>query len=212
MKPQNVLLDENGNAFLTDFGIAKLLTETSALTQSGMAMGTPAYMAPEQWRGEQVDGRIDTYALGVMLFEMLTGRLPFSGDTPFSMMHMHVYEAARSLQSTRPDLPAALQQVVERAMAKNREDRYASAGELAAALHGAIGGMPVPVAPPPPIPADLTAPQPAGSSSGLAPAMRGVTPPRTSGAAPGLTPTRTPGGTPWPAKRKSRPRAGVFRS
>ncbi|MCC7206218.1 MAG: PD40 domain-containing protein [Anaerolineae bacterium] len=198
MKPQNVLLDENGNAFLTDFGIAKLLTETSALTQSGMAMGTPAYMAPEQWRGEQVDGRIDTYALGVMIFEMLTGRLPFSGDTPFSMMHMHVYEAPPSLQSARPELPPALQQVIDRAMAKDRDNRYASAGELAAALRGVIGGYGAPVAPPPtPIQADLTAPVPAGSALGQTPAMRGATPSRPATAAsPGMTPTRTPGGTP----------------
>ncbi len=92
LKPQNILLDETSSAFLTDFGLAKLLNSDSALTQSGMAMGTPPYMAPEQWTGKPVDARTDIYALGVLAYEMLSGRLPFNADTPFQLMHMHVYE------------------------------------------------------------------------------------------------------------------------
>jgi serine/threonine-protein kinase len=142
LKPQNVLLDEERNAFLTDFGIAKLLSETSALTQSGTAMGTPAYMSPEQWRGQNVDGRADIYALGVMLYEMLAGRVPFTGDTPYSMMHMHVFEALPNIRTARPDLPQAVQSVLSKSMAKDRDGRFSTAGELANAFKAALAGVP----------------------------------------------------------------------
>ncbi|MCS6872985.1 MAG: serine/threonine protein kinase, partial [Anaerolineae bacterium] len=131
------------NAFLTDFGIAKLLSETSALTQSGMAMGTPAYMSPEQWRGQNVDARADIYALGVMLYEMLAGRVPFAGDTPYSMMHMHVFEPLPNVRSTRPDLPEAVQHVLARSMAKDRDQRFATAGEVASAFRAALSSAPL---------------------------------------------------------------------
>jgi serine/threonine-protein kinase len=157
LKPQNVLLDEDKNAFLTDFGIAKLLGETSALTQSGMAMGTPAYMSPEQWRGQNVDARADVYALGVMLYEMLAGKVPFTGDTPYSMMHMHVFETPPSIRSFRPDLPDSLQNVLNIAMAKERDQRFGTAGEVANAFKAALAGMPIGAAADT---ADLTAPVP----------------------------------------------------
>jgi serine/threonine-protein kinase len=140
LKPQNVLLDENGNAMLTDFGIAKLLTETTSLTQTGMAMGTPAYMAPEQWRGEPVDARSDIYALGVMVFEMLSGRVPFSGDTPFSLMHMHVYDQPPSIRSVKPGVPVGVEAVLDKALAKMPDQRFTSAGELSAAFQQALSG------------------------------------------------------------------------
>ncbi len=82
LKPNNILLDLEGNAYLTDFGIAKMEKSDTNLTASGMIMGTPSYMAPELWRGEPADTRVDIYALGIMLYEMLTGKLPFSADTP----------------------------------------------------------------------------------------------------------------------------------
>lgn len=146
LKPQNVLLDRMGNAFLTDFGIAKLVNATMALTQSGLAMGTPAYMPPEQWRGEPVDGRSDIYSLGVMLFEMLSGRLPFNGDTPFKVMHQHVYEDLPPLRSFRPDIPGGVEAVLRTAMSKDREQRYQSATQFAAAFRASLS---TPVAPPP---------------------------------------------------------------
>jgi len=139
LKPQNVLLDNDGNGFLTDFGIAKLLSSTSALTQGGSAMGTPAYMAPEQWRGETVDGRADVYSLGVMLFEMLSGSMPFESDTPFRMMHMHIYEQPRSIYSLMSDIPRGVDEIIEKALAKNPEERYSSAGQLAAAFFEVMG-------------------------------------------------------------------------
>jgi serine/threonine protein kinase len=168
LKPQNVLLDENGNALLTDFGIAKILGETTVLTHTGMAMGTPAYMAPEQWRGESVDARTDIYALGIILFEMLTGRLPYQAETPYSMMHMHVYESLPPICTIRPELPVGVERVLNKAIAKKREQRFDSAAQVSAAFNSAIAGdalseLEIPATPepaetivevtPPPVPA-----------------------------------------------------------
>lgn len=136
LKPQNVLLDSQGNAFLGDFGISKLIHETT-LTQSGMTMGTPAYMAPEQWQGGTIDGRTDIYALGVMLFQMLSSQLPFNGDTPFRVMHMHIYESPPSLHALVPNIPLAVEKVVEKAMSKAQDQRYTTASEMAAAFREA---------------------------------------------------------------------------
>jgi tRNA A-37 threonylcarbamoyl transferase component Bud32 len=162
LKPQNVLLDEERNAFLTDFGIAKLLSETSALTQSGMAMGTPAYMSPEQWRGQAVDARADIYALGVMLYEMLAGKVPFAGDTPYSMMHMHIFQAPPNIRSVRSDLPSAVQDVLNKSMAKDRDSRHGTAGEVAAAFKAALSGAPLSLSASSEA-ADVTAPVPVGA-------------------------------------------------
>ncbi|HVO44619.1 MAG TPA: protein kinase, partial [Aggregatilineales bacterium] len=137
LKPQNVLLDDQQNAFLTDFGIAKILSAT-VMTRTGTAMGTPAYMSPEQWQGQSLDARSDIYALGIMLYEMLTGRLPFNADTPFSLMHMHIYQSPSPVRSVRPDLPAGIEPVLQKALAKDREDRYTSAGALAEAFKAAL--------------------------------------------------------------------------
>src|SRR6185369_11219638 len=144
LKPVNILMDEQGNAFLTDFGIAKLAQSGTILTQAGMATGTPAYMAPEQWRGEPVDARSDIYALGIVLFEMLTGNIPFTGETPFRIMHMHIYEGPPSIRQLKPGLPRGIDQVIAKALAKDREERYASAGEMAAAFKAALSGQPAP--------------------------------------------------------------------
>lgn len=144
LKPQNVLLDESGNAFLTDFGIAKLLSvESTALTAGGMAMGTPGYMAPEQWYGDQVDSRADLYALAVMAYEMLTRRIPFSGDTPAVLMYQHLNEPPAPLRKVRPDLPLGLEKTLIKAMAKQPDQRYQSAGEFATAFREALKGKKV---------------------------------------------------------------------
>ncbi len=141
LKPPNVLFDDAGNAFLTDFGIAKILSETTALTQSGTVMGTPAYMAPEQWRRGAVDSRADLYALGIMLFEMLTGHVPFEADTPYQMMFAHIQEPPPPIRSLRPDLPPALEAVIQKALAKDPERRFQSAGEMASAFRLALAGQ-----------------------------------------------------------------------
>lgn len=143
LKPQNVLLDERGNAILTDFGISKVIGGT-ALTMSGVSMGTPAYMAPEMWSGQPLDARTDIYALGIMLYEMLTGRLPYQADTPMAIMGQHVNAAPPDVRALRPDLPAGVADVIRTAMAKRPDDRYQSAKELAAAFRIALTGAPAP--------------------------------------------------------------------
>src|SRR5258708_4412316 len=141
LKPQNVLLDESGSLFLTDFGIAKALDETTGLTHSGKVMGTPSYMAPEQWQGKTIDARADVYALGVMLFEMLGGEVPFKGDTPFTLMYMHLNDPPPSLRSLRADIPPEIEQVVKGALAKSPSDRFRSAGAMAKPFRGALEGQ-----------------------------------------------------------------------
>lgn len=133
-KPSNVLLDEYGNVHLTDFGIAKVSEQTIELTKTGMAVGTPAYMAPEMYRKGEVTGAADVYALGVTIYEMLAGVLPFDADTPAQMMMSHLNDPVPSVRAIRPDLPNEVRWVIERAMAKHPDMRHQSAGELARAL------------------------------------------------------------------------------
>lgn len=144
LKPANVLIDAQGNAFLSDFGIAKTTEQEVSLTGTGNVIGTPNYMSPEQGLGEKVDARSDIYALGVMLFEMLTGQVPFSGDNPMAVMLRHVHDVPPDPSSLRPDLPQAVSNVVLRALAKRPDERYQSAGELARALEQALSGEAVP--------------------------------------------------------------------
>ncbi|HMM29574.1 MAG TPA: serine/threonine-protein kinase, partial [Aggregatilineaceae bacterium] len=140
LKPTNVLLDNLGNAYLTDFGIAKMLGggPTTGLTATGAVMGTPTYMAPEQWRAEPIDGRTDIYALGVIVYQMLVGQVPFAAETPHGLMYQHLDMEPPRPHSVKPDLPLSIEPVIDKALAKRPEDRYASAGELAAALEQAI--------------------------------------------------------------------------
>jgi serine/threonine protein kinase len=143
LKPTNVLLDEAGNAYLTDFGIARLTNTTSGLTQTGNVIGTPAYMAPEQWRDEELDARTDVYGLGVMVYIMLTTHAPFEARTAHSMMYQHLDQPPPSLQEHVPSLPEAVNDVVMHALAKNPAERYASAGEFAAAMRRVLDTIPV---------------------------------------------------------------------
>lgn len=133
LKPENVMLDAQGRAVLTDFGLAKFVTEAisrTILTQSGAQIGTPAYMAPEQWKGEAADVRSDVYGLGLLLYEMLTGSMAFKADNGYDLMHKHLYMPPPSLRKERPDLPLALEGVIRRALAKDRIERYQSMAEL----------------------------------------------------------------------------------
>ncbi len=149
LKPHNVLLDEEGSAVLTDFGIVKLLREATSLTQSGSTIGTPAYMAPEQWRGQAVDARTDIYALGIILYELLAGRLPFVADTPFTMMHLHVNEPPPPLRSLNPYLPSGVEPVLDKALAKDPDRRFESASALAQAFKAALASPELPLQTPP---------------------------------------------------------------
>jgi eukaryotic-like serine/threonine-protein kinase len=134
LKPGNILFDQNNEAYITDFGIAKIAEGGKSVTGQALTVGTPDYMSPEQARGEPLDGRSDVYALGIMLFEMLTGRLPYAADTPLAMAYKHVNEPLPHVLDSQPTLPSGCQAVVERAVAKRREDRFPTAGAMAEAL------------------------------------------------------------------------------
>ena len=140
IKPQNIVVDPNGFLKVMDFGIARLANrpQGKGLTEAGMAIGTPDYMSPEQLSGMELDPRSDLYATGVVLFECLTGRLPFEAETPWSLIAKHIESEPPSPSTMNADVPDALAQVVLRAMAKDRERRYQTAGELYDALE-AIG-------------------------------------------------------------------------
>ncbi len=142
VKPSNVLLDENEWVQLADFGLAKLLEGDQVLTGSGLSIGTPAYLSPEQGQGETIDRHADIYSLGVMLYEMVTGRLPFTAETPMGVIIKHIYEPPLPPRTLNPAIPEALEAVVLKSLAKPVEERYHSAGELARALQQAIAVAP----------------------------------------------------------------------
>jgi len=137
VKPGNVMFNELGEVVLTDFGIVKAAQEVK-LTATGAAMGTAEYMAPEQVEGKPVDARADQYALGIIAFEMLTGRVPFEGETVTAVLHKQVYEPPPSILAFRPDLPRAVEGVMNRALSKSPDKRYASCGEFVKALEPAL--------------------------------------------------------------------------
>jgi serine/threonine protein kinase len=134
VKPNNVLINRDGRPLLTDFGIAKALGESKGLTRTGTAIGTPEYMAPEQIQGQQVDGRTDIYALGIVLYEMLVGWAPFSSTTPVAALYKQVNEPPPPLRQANINVPSWLDAVVNKALAKRPQDRYQHAGEFAEAL------------------------------------------------------------------------------
>ena len=143
VKPANMLVDvvpgRPGHVYLSDFGLSKTATSSAMLTQAGHFMGTLAYVAPEQIGGQTADGRADQYALACSAFELLTGAPPFSRDEPTALMYAQVSEPPPALTSRRPDLPAAADGVLARALAKPPADRYATCREFADALRGALG-------------------------------------------------------------------------
>ena len=137
VKPQNVLIDEEGSAKVTDFGIARTLDE-EGLTADGRVLGTTDYVSPEQALGQAVTGQSDLYSLGIVLYEMLTGEVPFKGENQIAVAMKHVREALPDVQAKRPEVSAALASVVDRATAKRREDRYGDDAELIADLEDVL--------------------------------------------------------------------------
>jgi serine/threonine-protein kinase len=141
IKPQNVMLDHDGNVKVTDFGIAR--AKDSGMTEVGSVLGTAQYLAPEQAQGQQVDERSDLYSVGIVLYEMLTGTVPFKGDTAVTVALKHVNEAPPEPSQIVPGMPYALNQIVLKAISKDRNARYQTADEFARDLRSALAGGPL---------------------------------------------------------------------
>jgi len=142
IKPHNILITADGRAKVTDFGIARAAT-TSTLTHSGTIMGSVHYISPEQANGEAAGEKSDIYALGVVLYEMLTGRVPFDGPTPLAVVMKHVQEEPAPVRQLNPAVPEAVERIVMRCLRKPAEDRYPNAGALVHDLEAALKGLPV---------------------------------------------------------------------
>jgi hypothetical protein len=191
IKPANILIGDSGHAMVADFGIARAFGgDPSATTATGTGVvGSPAYMSPEQWRGEKVDGKADQYALGILAFELLTGRRPFADASMQELLRMHLAENPPDIISFRGDLPPHLTDTIRRAMSKEPADRYPTAMAFVNALAGEAGTRPQPGVParapavgvssakttvkqPTPMPAAKTVP--VGRRAPVAPAAAGV--------------------------------------
>jgi len=140
VKPQNVLLDESGTAKVTDFGIARSLDLGEGLTETGTLLGTSDYIAPEQASGQPVDARSDQYSLGALLYELLTGEVPYRADSFMAVAMRHLRDPVPSVRERRPDVPERVDEIVARAMAKRPEDRFPSTEAMVAAIEAALAG------------------------------------------------------------------------
>jgi len=179
LKPENIFLTNLGGIAdyvkVLDFGLAKVTERemrpgSLILTQEGMVFGTPEFMSPEQARGEKLDGRSDIYSLGIILYELLTGKLPFDANQPMEFIQRHIKDPPIPLSKRAPgrNFPPALEAVVDKALSKKPEDRYASATELGQALRDSIA--PPQSQPPPPMTSQPPAPPPSSSTPSFSPA------------------------------------------
>ncbi|WP_369386446.1 protein kinase [Streptomyces sp. CG1] len=147
IKPSNIMLTGPDTVKVLDFGIAKAFTEAATrITGSGAAIGTPAYLSPEQISGAEIDHRADLYAMGCLLHELLTGQTPFRGDSPFAVMHQHLYAEPEPVTRFRPQVPPAVESVILRALSKDPAERFADAGQMRAALVDALTQASMPTA------------------------------------------------------------------
>jgi serine/threonine protein kinase len=227
VKPSNILITQSGEPMLTDFGIAKILDlgPGHTLTSTGVGIGTPEYMAPEQGMGQEVDARADVYALGVVFYEMVTGRRPYVADTPVAVMFKHIMDPLPSPSQYAPGLPEVVEQVLIRSLAKQPADRYQTMELFVEALETLAGSAtrideplqppatvidpspdPLPIrepasTPPPPLPTPAGGWQPPASPmrAGSIPSMQPqAVPPPPPGAARHIQP---PGGALYPPAR-----------
>lgn len=140
IKPSNILLGSDGSIYLADFGLARIASAGASTISGDMIMGTPHYISPEQARGElKLDAGTDIYSFGVILYELIVGRVPFMADTPFSIIHDHIYTPLPLPSTVNPNVPESVQRVLLKALAKERKDRFASVKDMVAAIHTAIG-------------------------------------------------------------------------
>lgn len=165
VKPGNILLDGDW-VLLSDFGLAKIMADSSELTGAGTGLGTPLYMSPEQAKGTAVDHRTDIYALGIILYEMLTGQVPHRGETPMGTVIKRISEPLPMPRAINPQISPAIEQVLLKALATNPEQRYSSAGQLSVDLNAAIAKIAVSPAPP----VDAVSPAAPKKSGGFHPA------------------------------------------
>jgi beta-lactam-binding protein with PASTA domain/tRNA A-37 threonylcarbamoyl transferase component Bud32 len=168
IKSSNIMLTSSGQTKVTDFGIARALggDGEQTMTQTGMVIGTAAYLSPEQAQGNPVDPRSDVYSLGVVLFEMLTGRTPFGGDSPLAIAYKHVREEPARPSAVNRDVPEALDAITLKALAKNPDNRYSSAAEMREDLQRYLSGHRVLATP---LLADETMVAPAGTGTQVLP-------------------------------------------
>ena len=143
IKPGNVMLTPSGDVKVMDFGIARAMSDSNTMTQTAAVVGTAQYLSPEQARGETVDSRSDVYSAGCLLYELLTGRPPFVGDSPVAVAYQHVREPARPPSDHDTDLPPAVDAIVMKALAKRLEDRYQSAAAMRSDIERYLAGRPV---------------------------------------------------------------------
>lgn len=168
IKPSNILMDESGNCLLTDFGLARMVESSSKLTSSGTVLGTPAYMSPEQGAGSEIDHRSDIYSLGIILYEMVTGRVPYNAETPIAIVFKHIQDPLPSARKLNPDLPETIELILFKALAKNPEDRYQSVEGFVQAIQSAVPDVLVGET----ISAQKTAPKKEPEKTKVAPAIR----------------------------------------
>ncbi len=142
IKPSNILFDKRGNPYISDFGIAKLSQAQAGNVTGSAIIGTPAYMAPEQAQGTEIDGRADIYALGIILFEMLTGKQPYEADTPMAVAIKHITDPVPHIRQRNPQLPEGMEAIIQKAMAKDRNERFSTAVEMATALREVVRNEP----------------------------------------------------------------------
>lgn len=140
LKPGNILFDRTNEPYVSDFGIAKISQSQSSTVTGGAIIGTPAYMSPEQAQGDTLDGRSDIYALGVILYEMLAGAQPYQATTPMAVVVKHITDPIPHILDWNPSLPVGIEAIIEKAMAKNPDQRFSTAGEMAIALDALARG------------------------------------------------------------------------
>ena len=186
IKPGNVMITDSGRIKVMDFGIARAISDASStMTQTAAVVGTAQYLSPEQARGETVDSRSDVYSAGCLLYELLTGRPPFVGDSPVAVAYQHVREQAQPPSDHDTDLPPEVDAIVMKALAKRVEDRYQSAAAMRSDIERYLAGRPVQAAAVPPVavppaaatavaarPVPAAAPGPATGTQAAIPAMR----------------------------------------